>query len=451
MIAVIAMILSVTAFFSPWWSETRQEEESPSKIIFHAGLSDFSSEEIRTENQYKYTCPGCGDMIASTEESLDYYKCYLCPHCEERNGYSYQSLDDLKSHCPECGRYVGNGATSCNRYGGGCDAEFSEPVVWCDNCDMEIIPIEGYYCRDCDDAFPSLDKKIRGREGDSRSLITPLSNSLVTEAEKEDGLINKADVANVTYYIWLIGLILSGIAIIALLFAAINRTNSYVGIISLGLAVLITLVGVIYFAAAWGGAYDKDWEDSHDENDEGNGDFILVDDPSEQVVSGFWGSKRYEPGDDEKYTDYIWGPGSGWILGLTSVCLGSFAMVFLFLTKKELEIKTGTEKVEQTSSSFGDEPSERIEPALSNSYETLYGATLLREHGETSQFAHNASPPPQYPYKKSIFRNKAESNDEYGTRPMTRPDQYDNSFDRSHRQPSKTYGVRKRRFPPPPY
>ena len=451
MVAIVAVAMSVTAFFSPWWSETQQEEESKEKTIFYSGLSEFGYEQIQTENDYKFLCPGCGDLITSDEESLDYYKRYSCPYCDDQIGYSYDSLDDLKVDCPECGLYVGKGATSCNNYWGGCGAKFSEPVAWCDNCDRGVAPTENYYCYKCRDTFTSLDKEIQTREGDSQAFSKPLANAVFTEAEKGDGVLNKVGVANVTYYIWLIGLIVSGIALMALIEAGINRTNPYIGIISLGLAVLMTSAGVIYFSTAWGGAYDQDWKDEHEETDGIDGPVYFNGDEPEQVVSGFWGSKRYQPDEDDMYTDYSWGPSAGWIFGLISVGLGFVAAILLFISKNELSRKTGTKKVKRTILRTRHVREDSIEPPLPNSYEALYGKPQIKGRREPTPMALHGLPPPPDPMENSMFRRKTSYDEIYNTQPGRHRDSYGYPYDRPRPKLPETYGVQKGRFPPPPY
>jgi len=485
MIGAVVLVLTIAAFFSPWWSESRQREESTEKDISYVGLSEFSYEELQTEDEYKYVCPHCSDTVAYDEEDLEDRKRYLCPYCDEaiaynedyleyvkeyfcpdcdrRIGYQSESLDDLKEHCPECGAYVGEYATNCDESWYGCGATFSEPVIWCDYCDGQITPVEKYNCYDCgetfenvgvpkykcygcDKIFSSPEKKLGAREGDSATSTIPLSHTYFVDAEKEDGIMNKVGVANITYYIWLIGMIASGIAFIAMIVAGINGSTPYIAIISMGVAFLLTLVGVVYFSAAWSGAYDDDWADEHVDED-GNGD----EDEPEQVVSGFWGTKRYQPDEDEKYTDYSWGPSSGWIFGLISVGLSFVAAIFLFISKNELRRKTGTRKAKRKYLPTGHRRDERVEPSLSNSYDAQYGKPPRRERRETSPMSHRGPPSPHDQYENSTFRGNASYDDIYNKRPERHRDPYGDPYDRPRQQPRETYDVRKDRFPPPPY
>ena len=100
MIAAVALVLTFATFFSPWWSESRQREESKEKNISYAGLSEFSSEELQTEDDYKYVCPSCDETVAYDEEDLEDESRYYCPYCDRQQGYGYESLDDLKVDCP---------------------------------------------------------------------------------------------------------------------------------------------------------------------------------------------------------------------------------------------------------------------------------------------------------------------------------------------------------------
>ncbi|WP_455392851.1 hypothetical protein [[Eubacterium] cellulosolvens] len=381
-LVILALILVILSVNLPWWSQSAKIKENDYQLTESYGLTEIRESQEQTEDQYSYLCPHCGntiayddndledeksyycsecgDYIADDAESLESHKRYYCPDCGEVIGYGYEELDDLKVYCPECGNWVGRDATECSGWDG-CGATFSEPVVWCSNCDKAIIPKKGvycyncdkivdtelgYHCWDCENTFDKPDKEKSANKGDRYDMAIPYSNYQLTEPKEEYGVENKVNVGKTTFYLILITLIFSVLAIVAfpLYYRKRGKLSGKVALplVFTLLFFIFILITPVYFAAAWGGALNADYKDKVD---------ALVDednpyaDKPEQIVKGFMGSKSVNKTSPEFYygvysteekVEYNWAPALGWYLTLIAMILVLIALILIFIMRKRL-------------------------------------------------------------------------------------------------------------------
>jgi hypothetical protein len=350
---IIALILIFASFLSPWWSQTRKPTEEDYQMSESYGLTSYYQTSEVTNDQYQYNCPECGDYFASDEEDLeDEDKDWVCPNCNNYIGDSYDDLDDLRRYCPECGNYVGRNGDSC----WDCGATFNEPAIWCDDCDEEITPVKKYRCWDCDAIFEEPDKEKEAAEGDRYDVSVPYSNYQLAEPKKEMGVENKINVCKITMYLLIISLVFTVLAIITFLLVIRRkgrlRGRVAVPIVFTLLLFILILITPLYFAVAWPGALEDDFDDSTSELSDSNGNYngYYNDEPSsssepEQIVTGFMGSKYSEEhsfdftgsyGYSSGKTKYTWGPTIGWYLALIAMVFVILAFISIIATRRRI-------------------------------------------------------------------------------------------------------------------
>ncbi len=308
-----ALTSAIISLYSPWWSEDYHLEEDKREYRFSWGLNEISFERVISEDWNRYLCPSCGNPVADTEDEL----------MEERD------------YCPDCGYYVGQGMNSCRW----CEASFEKAAVKCDECDKLAVEPK---------------KEIFREEGDIEKETQPLSNTEIKKAQKEDGIINRVGVSNKAHIIWLIGICIAALSVLVIIISGLYKRLHKPVIISMGIASVLLLVGVVYFSASWSGAYEDDWNDVYGDMElyrekydsgENYGLFTIADDEYKPVpvVNSFSGYKKHQSEVWYRYyIEYRWGPRSGWIIGLISSLLLTGTTVLLFLFRNDL-IEDGEE------------------------------------------------------------------------------------------------------------
>ncbi|MDP7265451.1 MAG: hypothetical protein QGH39_07815 [Candidatus Thermoplasmatota archaeon] len=306
--SIAALTMAIIALYSPWWSESYKIEENNREYGFSWALDELSAERVYTKDLYRYNCPSCGDNIAD----------------------SVEELIDEREHCPECGYYVSEGPGSCRW----CDATFEKAAI---------------ECNECDELFIDPVKEIFRQKGDIQKETHPLSNTDIDNAEEDDGIMNRVELCNNVRIIWLFGVFIAALSVLALIISGLYGRLPKPVIISMGIASVLILVGVVYYSASWTGAYEDDWNDIYGEEEEYReqhdmdsnfGLFKVPDEKDEPVpaVNSFSGYKKHQPEIwYEYYREYSWGPRSGWIIGLISSILLTGTTVLLYVFRDDLD------------------------------------------------------------------------------------------------------------------
>ena len=303
--SVAALSMSIIALYSPWWSVIYHEQNSKTDYGFSWGLDEKSENRVYSEDWYKYTCPSCGDSFADAEDDIE----------------------DDRYYCPECVHYVGWFAESC----GNCSATFEKTAFLCYRCDKPFIDPE---------------EEIYRTKGDIVTETQALSNTKITKAEKEDGIMNRVGVSSTVNIIWLIGVLIAVLTVLAIIISGLYGRLPKLFIISMGFASVLTLGGVFYYSASWPGAYEDDWNDVYGHvkefhpgyyNDH-DGLFMVPDEKDKPIpaVNSFSGYKKHQPDRGWEDMEFRWGPQSGWIIGLISSILFTGITVLLFVFRNDL-------------------------------------------------------------------------------------------------------------------
>jgi len=358
--SIAALTLAIIALYSPWWSEIYHKEDDKMDYGFSWGLDERSEDRAYSENRYKYNCPSC----------------------EETFAYSEENLERERDYCPKCGDRVDYGAVKCDV----CSATFEKAALLCDECGKLTINPE---------------KEIYRAEGDIMKYIQPLSNTEMIKAEEEDGVMNRVSVSSTVYIIWLLGVFIATLTILAIIISGLYRRLPKLIIISMGIASVLTLGGVVYYSVSWADAYEDDWYDVYGNveeyrggyDDDHDGLFIVPDEKDMPVpaVNSFSGYQKHQPErEDSKYIEYSWGPRSGWILGLISSILFTGTTILLFVFRNDLDDDNDDDYEEYEDEEDDDEDEEDEE----NEYR--YKKMEKSKSPKTSKY-----PPPQ-PEKKCI-------------------------------------------------
>jgi predicted RNA-binding Zn-ribbon protein involved in translation (DUF1610 family) len=376
---VVALILILVSLFTPWWSQSIEVKDSDTEMSEGYGMMRVYTSVVTTDDSFTYNCPECGDSIAYDKKDLEdeknYYcpecgdyiastyssmvdrQSWVCPTCGDELGYSWDDQDSLKRYCPECGYTVGSSASDCNS----CGASFSEPSGWCDQCDEGVNPVQrsycdycdkaiqpehGYYCYECEEVSKTLDKEKSVAEGDSYDYSAPYSNYQLSNPDKEDGLENKFNVMNMTFYFLLFTIIFLIVAIIGYS-SVVRRKGKLHGKVKVPIVLTVivfvfALITPIYFAAALPTAIDDDYEDKSDELLKEYEEYYPDTEKPKQIVKGFSGSTHKNESSldfSSSYggqvdADYSWGPNIGWYLAMIGMIMVIIALISLIATRK---------------------------------------------------------------------------------------------------------------------